>query len=107
LRRQALLVYVGAQVVGAALGVLVANLMFGLPAVNISNNVRSAGGLWLGEIVATFGLLLVVFGLVRSKRADAAPFAVGAYITGAYFFTSSTRDAGRRMGSSSSSTTSP
>ncbi len=90
LRRSALLIYVVAQVIGAALGVVVANLMFGLPAVNVSAHVRSGAGLWLGEVIATFGLLLVTFGLVRSKRVDAAPYAVGAYITGAYFFTSST-----------------
>jgi arsenate reductase len=83
-------VYVVAQVVGAAIGVVVANLMFALPAVTISTHVRSGPNLWLGEIVATFGLLLVVFGLTRSGRGAAAPFAVGAYITGAYFFTSST-----------------
>ena len=51
---------------------------------------RSSGPLWLAEVVATFGLLLVIFGVVRSGRAAAAPFAVGAYIGGAYFFTSST-----------------
>ena len=54
-----------------------------------STKVRSSGGLWFAEVVATFGLLLVVFG-VRSGRASAAPFAVGAYIGGAYFFTAST-----------------
>ena len=62
-------------------------------------------GLWLGEVVATFGLLLVVFGVVRSGRTSAAPFAVGAYITGAYFFTSSTSDlalAGSYAGASKS-----
>jgi arsenate reductase len=90
LRRSVLAVYLACQVVGAAVGVVVANLMFGLPAINVSNHVRGGGGVWLGEVVATFGLLLVIFGLVRSKRADAAPYAVGAYITGAYFFTSST-----------------
>lgn len=90
LRRTDLAWYVVAQVVGAATGVLLANLMFGLPALNISTHVRSSPGLWLGEIIATLGLLLVVFGLVRSKNTQVAPFAVGAYITGAYFFTSST-----------------
>jgi arsenate reductase len=90
LRRTELAWYVVAQVVGAATGALLANLMFGLPAVNVSTQVRSSTGLWLSEIIATLGLLLVVFGLVRSKNTDAAPFAVGAYITGAYFFTSST-----------------
>jgi glycerol uptake facilitator-like aquaporin len=58
--------------------------------VSVSTHVRSGTGLWLGEVVATFGLLLVVFGVTRGGRGDAAPFAVGAYITGAYFFTSST-----------------
>jgi len=70
--------------------VVVANLMFSLPAVTISARARSGGGLWLGEAVATFGLLLVIFGLMRSHRPSAVPVAVGAYITGAYFFTSST-----------------
>ena len=83
-------VYVVAQVVGGALGVVVANLMFSLPAVELSTTGRSTGGLWLGEVVATFGLLLVVFGVVRSGRTGIAPFAVGAYIGGAYFATSST-----------------
>jgi len=71
-------------------GVIIANLMFALPAVTVSSHVRSGTGLWLGEIVASFGLLLVVFGVTRGGRSNAAPFAVGAYITGAYFFTSST-----------------
>lgn len=82
--------YIGAQFVGAAVGAMVANLMFDLPAVDISTKVRDGSGLYLGEVVATFGLLLVVFGVVRSGRVAVAPFAVGAYITGAYFFTSST-----------------
>src|SRR5207249_2541309 len=68
----------------------VANLMFGLDAVSWSTHSRSSGGLWLGEIVATIGLLTVIFGVVRSGRASAAPFAVGAFIGSAYFFTSST-----------------
>jgi glycerol uptake facilitator-like aquaporin len=83
-------VYVGAQVAGATVGAVVANLMFDLPAVDWSTTERSGGGLWLGEVVATLGLLLVVFGTVRSGRTSAVPFAVGAYIGGAYFFTSST-----------------
>src|SRR5205823_10689958 len=61
-----------------------------LPAVTVSGHARSSPGLWLAEVVATFGLLLVIFGVVRGGRATAAPFAVGAYITGAYFFTAST-----------------
>src|SRR5437764_207046 len=86
----ALAAYVPAQVLGGALGAVVANLMFDLPAVNWSTHARTGSGLWLAEAVATIGLLLVVFGVVRSGRVAAAPFAVGAYITGAYFFTAST-----------------
>ncbi|MBW8825132.1 MAG: aquaporin [Acidobacteria bacterium] len=83
-------VYVAAQVVGACIGAVVANLMFELPAVTTSTHTRSSGGLWLGEVVATLGLLLVIFGVVRSGKAAAAPFAVGGYIAAAYWFTSST-----------------
>ena len=86
----AAVVYIAAQVVGAIAGAILANLMFGLPALEVSTKVRSGGGLGLGEVLATFGLALVVFGVVRSGRSAVAPFAVGAYITGAYFFTSST-----------------
>jgi arsenate reductase len=90
LRSRDLAPYIGAQVVGGVVGVLLANLMFALTPVSISTHVRSSPNLWLSEILATFGLLLVIFGLSRTGRASAAPFAVGAYITGAYFFTSST-----------------
>ena len=83
-------VYVGAQVFGACLGAVVANLMFDLPAVTLSTHTRSSGGLWLGEVVATFGLVLVVLGVSRAGRASTAAFAVGGYITAAYWFTSST-----------------
>src|SRR5207245_5018116 len=79
-----------AQVAGGVSGAVIANLMFSLPAVDLSTQSRSGSGLWLAEVVATFGLLLVVFGVVRSGRSSAAPFAVGAYIGGAYFFTAST-----------------
>lgn len=82
--------YVVAQVVGGALGSVVANAMFSLPAVELSTHTRSSGGLWMSEVVATFGLLLVILGVVRSGRSAVAPFAVGAYVGGAYFFTSST-----------------
>ena len=82
--------YVAAQVAGGVIGAIVANLMYSLPAVELSTHVRSGGGLWLSEVVATFGLLLVILGLVRSGRTSVVPFAVGAYIGGAYFFTSST-----------------
>jgi arsenate reductase len=82
--------YVAAQIVGGCLGAILANLMFELPAVEWSTNSRSSGGLWLSEVVATVGLLLVIHGCVRSGRASAVPFAVGVWIGGAYWFTSST-----------------
>jgi arsenate reductase len=82
--------YIAAQVTGAVSGAVIANLMFELDAVSWSTHARSSHGLWLGEVVATIGLLSVIFGVARSGRVSAAPFAVGAYIGGAYFFTSST-----------------
>ena len=82
--------YIPAQVAGGCVGAVVANLMFDLPAVTASHHHRSGGGLWLGEAVATFGLVLVILGVVRSGRSTAAPFAVGGYIAAAYWFTSST-----------------
>jgi len=90
LDRRELPAYVGAQITGAITGTVVANLMFELDAVSWSHKARSSSGLWLGEAIATLGLLMVIFGVVRSGRASAAPFAVGAYIGAAYFFTSST-----------------
>jgi arsenate reductase len=82
--------YVLVQLAGAALGALVANLMFSLPAAEISTKVRYGAGLWLAESVATFGLVLVVFALVRSGRSALAAPAVGVYIAAAYWFTAST-----------------
>lgn len=82
--------YVVAQVSGGVAGVVVANLMYSLPAIGIATTRRSGAGLALGEVVATFGLVLVVFAVARSGRSTLAPFAVGAYIAGGYFFTSST-----------------
>lgn len=79
-----------AQVLGGALGTVLANLMFNLAWVDLSTNTRSGSHLWLAEVVATLGLLLVVFSLVRTKRHTAIPYVVGAYIGGAYYFTSST-----------------
>jgi glycerol uptake facilitator-like aquaporin len=78
------------QVAGGFAGVVVANLMFDLPAVDLSTHHRSGGGLWLGEVIATLGLLVVVFGTMRSGRSDRVAFAVGGYIVAAYWFTSST-----------------
>jgi arsenate reductase len=82
--------YVAAQVAGGCLGAMVANLMFELPAVNISSTERSSPALWLSEVVATVTLLLVIQGCVRTGRANVVPFAVAAWIGGAYWFTSST-----------------
>ena len=82
--------YVVAQVAGACLGTMVANLMFDLPAVSVSTHERSSPALWLSEVVATLGLLLVIHGCVRSGRASAVPYAVGVWIGAAYWFTSST-----------------
>jgi glycerol uptake facilitator-like aquaporin len=82
--------YLPAQVLGGAVGAVVANLMFDLSAVSISGTDRSGAGRWLSEAVATFGLVVLIFGLARSGRAASAPFAVGAYITAAYWWSSST-----------------
>ena len=82
--------YCAAQVLGAIVGAVTANVMFDLPAVEWSTTDRSAGNLWFAEGVATLGLLLVIFGVVRSGRSAVAAFAVGGYIAGAYYFTSST-----------------
>jgi glycerol uptake facilitator-like aquaporin len=82
--------YIVAQIVGACLGAMVANLMFELPAIELSTEVRSSGALWLSEIIATAGLLLVIHGCVRTGRANVVAFAVGLWIGGAYWFTSST-----------------
>jgi arsenate reductase len=82
--------YLPAQLVGGVVGAVLANLMFALPAVTISGKDRSAAGLWLSEALATFGLVVLVFALVRAGRAALAPFAVGAYITAAYWWSSST-----------------
>ncbi len=83
-------VYVVVQIVSACVGAMVANLMFDLPAVDVSTHTRATSGLWLGEVVAAFGLLIVILGVVRAGRASVAAFAVGGYIAAAYWFTSST-----------------
>ena len=81
--------YVGAQIVGAFIGVAVAHVMFSEPLFSASDHVRSGAAQLVSEFVATFGLLATIWGCVRS-RPSAVPFAVGAYITAAYWFTSST-----------------
>ena len=82
--------YTAAHITGAIGGAILANVMFGLDAVAFSEKDRSAGHIWLGEVVATAGLILLIFALARSGRAAIAPGAVGAYIGAAYWFTSST-----------------
>lgn len=82
--------YISAQLAGGISGVIIANLMFDLPAATWSTTARSGSNLWLAETVATLGLLLVIFGLVRAGRGPVVAFAVGGYIAGAYYFTSST-----------------
>jgi glycerol uptake facilitator-like aquaporin len=81
--------YIAAQITGAFLGVAAAHLMFSEPVLQLSRHVRSGGAQLFSEFLATFGLLCTVWGCARS-RPSAVPFAVGAYITGAYWFTSST-----------------
>jgi arsenate reductase len=87
---RAALAYVPAQVLGCILGAVVANAMFGLSAISISETHRATGAHVFAEVVATLGLVLVIFSLARSHRGSLAPAAVGAYIGAAYFFTSST-----------------
>ena len=82
--------YLPAQVVGCAVGAVLANLMFARAAVSISAKHRATPAHFLSEIIATLGLLMVIFALARTGRARNAPAAVGAYIGAAYFFTSST-----------------
>jgi arsenate reductase len=81
--------YFVAQTIGGIIGAAIANLMFGLDILGPSSKVRDGGGIWLGEVVATFGLLLVIF-LIGKHRAESIPLAVGVWIGGAYWFTSST-----------------
>ncbi|MEU5938567.1 MIP/aquaporin family protein [Micromonospora sp. NPDC047548] len=90
LTRRDLAAYTAAQVAGAIAGAVLAHLMFGLPVVTWSHTDRTGGNLWLAEVVATAGLIVLVFALARSGRSSAAPAAVGAYIGAAYWFTSST-----------------
>ena len=83
------LAYIPSQVAGCVLGAVVANGMFSLAAVSISTHHRASPAHLFSEVIATSGLLLVIFSLARTKRAHIAPAAVGAYIGAAYFFTSS------------------
>jgi glycerol uptake facilitator-like aquaporin len=81
--------YAGMQILGGVAGVWVAHLMFALPLWQVSLTVRTGPGQWLAEAVATFGLLLTIFGCI-ARRPDAVAYAVGLYITAAYWFTAST-----------------
>jgi glycerol uptake facilitator-like aquaporin len=82
--------YIVDQVAGAILGAIVANAMFELPLIEWSTTARSGGNLWFAEGIATLGLLVVIFGVVRSGRGALVAIAVAGYIAGAYYFTSST-----------------
>jgi glycerol uptake facilitator-like aquaporin len=84
------LAYVPAQAAGCIAGAIAANAMFALAAISISDNHRASEAHLLAELIATLGLLLVIFSLARTRRSSMAPAAVGAYIGAAYFFTSST-----------------
>ena len=79
-----------AQLTGGFLGAVAANLMFELDAISISGRERTGSGLWLGEAIATLGPVTIIFGSLRSGRTDTIAYAVGGYITAAYWFTSST-----------------
>lgn len=81
--------YAVAQATGGITGAAIANLMFGLDVLGPATKIRDGGGIWLGEVVATAGLLLVIF-LVSRSRPESTPMAVGVWIGGAYWFTSST-----------------
>ncbi|MEY2779066.1 MAG: hypothetical protein RL623_246 [Actinomycetota bacterium] len=82
--------YAIAQTIGGCVGAVIANLMFDLDAINISEKIRTGSNIWLSEVVATVGLLVVIYGTIRANRSHQVPFTVAAWITGAYFFTSST-----------------
>jgi glycerol uptake facilitator-like aquaporin len=86
---QIAMIYIVAQILGGLVGVWAAHLMFELPVWQFSSTVRTGAGQWLAEAVATFGLILTVFGCA-ARRPDAVPYAVGLYITAAYWFTAST-----------------
>jgi len=90
LNGQELLLYILAQFAGGVLGTVIANIMFGRQAIVASAFIRSGRGIWLGEIVATAGLLMLIHLLGSQKKSDAAPLVVAGWIGAAYFFTSST-----------------
>jgi len=89
-QRNEIIPIVIAQIIGGCIGTLISNIMFDLDWFQLSEKTRSGANLWLGEVIATVGLLLIVFSLLRTKRSNHMPYVVGAYIGGAYYFTSST-----------------
>jgi glycerol uptake facilitator-like aquaporin len=89
IERGAALTYIAVQILGGGLGAVAAHLMFGLDPVQLSGTARNGVGQWLGEFIATFGLIATILGCVRFKP-GALPAAVGLYIGSAYWFTSST-----------------
>lgn len=89
IERNTALAYIPVQIAAAIAGVVIAHAMFALPLLQESGHARDSAGEFIGEIVATLGLLLTIWGVARN-RAEAVPYAVAAYITGAYWFTSST-----------------
>jgi len=81
--------YIAVQFIGALLGVYAAHLMFDLDIIQSSTHIRTGSGQWFSEVIATFGLLLTIFGCLANNQAS-VPFSVGLYITAAYWFSSST-----------------
>lgn len=90
LQRRHAVAAIAAQVGGGIVGAVLANLMFGYSAVSIANTSREGLGIWLAEVIATAGLVVVIMGTIRSRRPGLTAFAVGGYILAAYWFTSST-----------------
>ncbi len=89
MRWQETVIYIAAQITGGIVGVWIAHLMFELPMWQFATTVRTGAGQWLAEAVATFGLLMTIFGC-EARTPAAAPYAVALYITSAYWFTAST-----------------
>lgn len=89
LSRKDFLTYTAVQILGGIAGTLLAHRMFDLPLIALSTHVRTGIGVWTGEVVAAFGLLLTIVGCLKS-RPEAVPYAVGLFITAGYWFTSST-----------------
>jgi glycerol uptake facilitator-like aquaporin len=83
------ILYVGVQILGAIAGVIIAHAMFDNPLIDPSTTARTGTGQWIGEFVATFGLVATILGCIKA-RPDAVPYAVGLFITAGYWFTSST-----------------